>query len=314
VTEEIATREAYGKKLAELGASNSDIVVLDSDLSKSTKSAVFAEKFPERFFDVGVAEADMVGTAAGLAIAGKIPFASSFAVFSTGRCFDQLRVSVAYSNLNVKIAGSHAGLATGEDGATHQATEDIALMRALPNMNVAVPADATETELAVEEAAKYKGPVYLRLSRLKTPVLFGSTHSFKFGKGTVVLDGSDVSIVACGVMLFKALDAAEQLKKKGISARVINMPSIKPLDNALLLKAASETAGIVSCEDHSVIGGLGGAVAEAVSETKPAKILRIGLKDVFGESGKPDELYKKFGMDINSIVESAEKIFNQKEE
>ena len=310
MSEEVATRQAYGEALAELGENNEDIVALDADLSKSTKSALFAAKFPERFFDVGVAEANMIGTAAGLAVAGKIPFASSFAVFSTGRCFDQIRVSVAYSNLNVKIAGSHAGIATGEDGATHQATEDLALMRALPNMRVVVPADGIEAKKAVLSAAEHQGPVYLRFCRLKTPVIFDDSHSFEFGKGSVVLDGSDVSIVAAGIMLSKAMQAAELLKKDGVSARVINMPCIKPLDDSLIVKAASETAGIVSCEDHSVIGGLGGAIAELLAEKKPAPMERVGLRDVFGSSGKPDELFKKFSMDAEAIAKASKNLLN----
>ncbi len=311
MTDAIATREAYGNTLAELGEKNRAIVVLDADLSKSTKSATFAAKFPERFFDVGVAEANMVGIAAGFAIAGKIPFASSFAVFATGRVFDQIRVSVAYSNLNVKIVGSHAGLATGEDGATHQATEDIALMRSLPNMSVISPADGVETRLAVESMAANPGPVYLRTSRLKTPAIFDESYNFKIGKGTIIGDGSDVSIIATGIMVSKAVEAAELLKKNGISARLINMASIKPLDEQLVLKAAKETAGIVSCEDHSVIGGLGSAIAETISEKHPAKLHRIGLNDKFGESGKPDELYKKFSMDAAAIAASAKNLLNK---
>jgi transketolase len=313
VSSEIATREAYGHALVSLGERDNDIVVLDADLGKSTKSALFAERFPERFFNVGVAEANLIGIAAGLAIGGKVPFASSFAVFAAGRCFDQLRVSVAYSNLNVKIAGSHGGLATGEDGATHQATEDIALMRSLPNMRVAVPADAAETRAAVERAAEHHGPVYLRLCRLKTPLLFGEGHEFEFGRGAVVVDGADVTIVACGIMLFKALEAAERLKGDGISARVLNMPSVKPLDKGLLLRAARETNAVVSCEDHSVIGGLGGAVAELLAEERPTRMCRIGLRDKFGESGKPEELFKKFSMDSGAIACAARKLLKQKE-
>lgn len=310
MSEAIATREAFGKAIAELGEKNKDIVALDADLSKSTKSCAFAEKFSERFFNVGVAEANMVGIAAGLAIAGKIPFASSFAVFSTGRCYDQLRVSVAYSNLNVKIIGSHAGIATGEDGATHQATEDLALMRALPNFRIAVPADAIETKKAVESAAEVFGPVYLRLCRRKTPALFEESHEFEFGKGNVVADGSDIAIVACGIMLLKALEAAERLKSNGISARVINMASVKPLDESLLLKAAKETNGIVSCEDHSVIGGLGSAIAEVLCERQPTRMQRIGLRDCFGESGNPEELFKKFSMDAEAIANAAEALLS----
>ncbi len=308
MSEEIATRQAYGEALAELGERNQDVVALDADLSKSTKSAIFAAKFPERFFEMGVAEANMIGTAAGLAISGKIPFASSFAVFCTDRVFDQVRVSVAYNNLNVNICGSHAGLATGEDGATHQATEDIALMRVLPNMSVVCPADSTEAKSAVFASAERSGPVYIRTCRLKTPVLFDSSHEFSFGKGNIVKEGTDVSLAACGIMLSKALEAAELLKKENISARVINLPSIKPLDESIVLKAASETQGIVSCEDHSVIGGLGSAIAEALCEKNPGRLARVGLRNVFGESGNPEELYKKFSMDVNSIYNSAKKL------
>lgn len=308
MSEEIATRQAYGEALAKLGEQNSQVVALDADLSKSTKSSIFAAKFPGRFFEMGVAEANMIGTAAGLAISGKIPFASSFAVFCTGRVFDQVRVSIAYNNLNVNICGSHSGLATGEDGATHQATEDMALMRSLPNMAVVCPADSTETKRVVFASAERSGPVYIRTCRLKTPVLFDESHNFSFGKGSIVRDGTDVSLVACGIMVSKAIKAAELLKKEGVSARVINMPSVKPLDEAIVLKAASETQGIVSCEDHSVIGGLGSAIAETLCEKKPARLARIGLRNVFGESGNPEELYKKFSMDANSIYSSAKEV------
>ncbi|MDP6671268.1 MAG: transketolase family protein [archaeon] len=312
MSEEIATRQSYGEALADLGERNPDVVALDADLSKSTKSAIFAAKFPERFFEMGVAEANMIGTAAGLAISGKIPFASSFAVFCTGRVFDQVRVSIAYNNLNVNICGSHSGLATGADGATHQATEDMAIMRTLPNMSVVCPADSAETKSVVFASAEHKGPVYIRTTRLKTPVLFDSSHKFSFGKGNIVKDGTDVSLAACGIMVSKALDAAELLKKENISARVINMPSIKPLDESIILKAASETQGIVSCEDHSIIGGLGSAIAETLSENNSGRLSRIGLRNVFGESGDPKDLYKKFSMDVNSIYNSAKKLLQDR--
>jgi transketolase len=312
VSEEIATRQSYGEALADLGERNPDVVALDADLSKSTKSAIFAAKFPERFFEMGIAEANMIGTAAGLAISGKIPFASSFAVFCTGRVFDQIRVSIAYNNLNVNICGSHAGLATGADGATHQATEDMAIMRTLPNMSVVCPADSVETKSVVSASAEHSGPVYIRTTRLKTPVLFDSSHEFSFGKGNIVREGTDVSLVACGIMVSKALEAAELLKKENISARVINLPSIKPLDETIILKAASETQGIVSCEDHSITGGLGSAIAETLSENNSGRLARIGVRNIFGESGDPKELYKKFSMDVNSIYNSAKKLLQNR--
>ncbi len=304
MADEVATREAYGTTLAELGVKNRNIVVLDADLSKSTKSCKFAERFPERFFNVGIAEQNLIGTAAGLAAAGKVVFAGSFAVFSTGRCYDQIRVGVAYQNLNVTVVGSHGGLATGEDGVSHQATEDIALMRALPNMKVAVPADATETTKVVEALAQGKGPCYLRLCRLKTPVFFDNSHKFEFGKAVVVEDGKDAAILACGITLFHALDARAELKKQGIDASVVNVPSVKPIDKEAILREAKKAA-IVSVEDHQIMGGIGSAIAEVIAENGcSCSFRRLGLDNRFAESGKPAELFAKYGIDAKSIVKA----------
>ncbi|MDN5331897.1 MAG: transketolase [Tepidanaerobacteraceae bacterium] len=300
----IATREAYGEALAELGEEIKDIVVLDADLSKSTKTSVFAKKFPERFFNMGIAEQNLMGTAAGLATCGKIPFASTFAIFATGRAFEQIRNSICYPNLNVKIAATHAGITVGEDGATHQSIEDIALMRALPNMTVINPADATETKKAVRAAAQMKGPVYLRLGRHPVETIFGEGYEFKPGKGVILREGRDVAIIATGVMVAEALKAAEILEKDGINAMVVNIHTIKPIDEEVILKAA-ECGAIVTAEEHSIIGGLGSAVAEVLSEKKPVPIKRIGIKDVFGMSGKPEELMKAYGLAAEDIAEAA---------
>jgi transketolase len=299
----IATREAYGEALAELGEEIKDIVVLDADLSKSTKTSVFAKKFPERFFNMGIAEQNLMGTAAGLATCGKIPFASTFAIFATGRAFEQIRNSICYPNLNVKIAATHAGITVGEDGATHQSIEDIALMRALPNMTVISPADATETKKAVRAAAQMKGPVYLRLGRHPVDTIFGEGYEFKPGKGVILREGRDVAIIATGVMVAEALKAAEILEKDGINAMVVNIHTIKPIDEEVILKAA-ECGAIVTAEEHSIIGGLGSAVAEVLSEKKPVLIKRIGIKDVFGMSGKPEELMKAYGLTAEDIAEA----------
>lgn len=306
-----ATREAYGEALAELGAKNKDVVALDADLSGSTKSAVFAKKFPERFFNMGIAEADLIGTATGLAISGKIAFASTFAVFATGRCYDQIRVSVAYPKTNVKIVGSHSGLMTGEDGASHQATEDIALMRAMPNMYLANPADAAEAHDAVFKSAEHKGPVYIRLCRAKTPLL-EETQKFEFGKASVLEDGKDATIFATGVMVYGALEARAALKKKNLDIGVVNVASIKPLDEGLIVKLAKSTGAVITAEDHSIIGGLGGAVAETLSEKAPTPMERVGVRDVFAESGKPADLFHKYGLSTDSIVKYVEKACGKK--
>ncbi|MCF6093437.1 transketolase family protein [Microaerobacter geothermalis] len=300
-----ATRDAYGEVLAELGAENKDIVVLDADLAKSTKTVDFAKKFPDRFFDVGIAEANMIGMAAGLATAGKIPFASTFALFGTLRVGDQIRNSICYPNLNVKIAVTHSGLTLGEDGASHQAVEDVALMRAIPNMTVIVPADAVETKKVIRTAAETYGPMYIRMGRPKVPVLFDDSYQFQIGKGVQIKDGSDVTIIAMGVMAHIALEAAEDLAKEGISARVINMSTIKPIDQEIIIRAAQETRGIVTAEEANIYGGLGGAVAEVLAENYPAPLRRVGVMDTFGESGTPDALLQKYGLTKENIMEKA---------
>ncbi|NLJ34453.1 MAG: transketolase family protein [Firmicutes bacterium] len=310
--EKIATRDAYGEALAQLGRSNPDIVVLDADLSGSTKTAVFAREFPQRFFNMGIAEANMMGTAAGLAAAGKIPFASTFAVFATGRAFDQVRNSICYPQLNVKIAATHAGLTVGEDGASHQSVEDIALMRALPNMTVLVPADGVEARLAVRAAAEHVGPVYLRLGRPKVPVIFGDDYSFEIGRAVRLREGSDVTLAACGYMVGPALAAAKLLAGEGIEARVLNMSTLKPLDGDALLAAARETGALVTAEEHSIIGGLGSAVAEFLGQEYPVPVLRVGIGDTFGESGPPEELLEKYGLTAGDILAAAKKAMGMK--
>ena len=301
-----ATREAYGETLKELGAQIPEIVVLDADLSASTKTAVFAKAFPDRFFDTGIAEGNMMSVAAGLAASGKIPFASTFAVFGAGRAYEQIRNSICYPNLNVKVAVTHAGLTVGEDGATHQMLEDIALMRALPNMTVVVPADAAETAQVIRWAASYQGPVYIRMGRAKVEDVISPDAEFVPGKSTTLADGSDVTIMACGIMTQQALQAAKMLVEEGISARVINMSSIKPIDEAAIVKAAKETGAIVTCEEHSVIGGLGSAVSEVLVRHCPVKQDFIGVNDCFGQSGKPAELLEKYGLTAAAIVKAAE--------
>ncbi|NLW23971.1 MAG: transketolase family protein [Clostridia bacterium] len=309
---EIATREAYGKALVELGKINKDIVVLDADLSKSTKTDGFKKAFPERFFNMGIAEQNLIGCAAGLAAAGKIPFASTFAVFATGRAYDQIRNSVASSNLNVKIAASHAGLTVGEDGGSHQMLEDIALMRAIPGMTVIVPADGVETYQAVFAASKHEGPVYIRLGRPKVPVIFDENYQFQIGKAAVLREGTDVALIATGIMVNEALEAARLLEQEEIQAQVINVSTIKPLDVETIIKAAQETKAVVTCEEHNVFGGLGSAVAEALVENYPVPMERLGVKDVFGESGKPSQLLEKYGLTAKHIVAAAKRVMNRK--
>lgn len=308
----IATREAYGKTLVQLGGENKDIVVLDADLSKSTNTAHFAKQFPERFFDMGVAEQNMIGTAAGFAAAGKIPFASSFAVFATGRAFEQIRNSVAYPALNVKIAATHAGISVGEDGASHQSIEDIAIMRSLPNMTVIVPADATETDMAIRAAVKIKGPVYVRLGRLGVPVLFDENYQFVPGKANVIREGRDAAIIACGLMVAPALEAAERLMAENLSVQVVNMHTIKPIDRAAVVSAAKETGALVTAEEHSIIGGLGSAVAEVLAVEYPAVLEMVGVQDTFGESGPPAELLVKYGLTADSIIAAVKKAIGRK--
>jgi transketolase len=308
-----ATRDAYGKTLVEVGRENPNVVVLDADLAASTKTILFKKEFPDRFFDMGVAEQDMIGTAAGLAACGKIAFASTFAVFGSGRAWDQVRISAAYTRLNVKIVVTHGGITTGEDGASHQANEDLAIMRALPNMTVVVPSDAIETEKVIREAVKFYGPMYIRLSRSATPVINDNAdYNFKLGKGVVLRQGSDATIIACGIMVPMALDAAEELKKENISCRVVNLHTIKPLDKDLIVKCATETGAIVTAEEHSIIGGLGGAVAEVLVENVCVPMARVGIRDTFGESGKPEELLVKYGLTPQDIAVAVKAVVKRK--
>ncbi len=297
----IATREAYGKALAKLGAENKDIVVLDADLSKSTKTSDFAKEFPDRFFDMGVAEQNMLGTAAGFAAAGKIPFASSFAIFATGRAFEQIRNSIAYPSLNVKIAASHAGISVGEDGASHQSVEDIAIMRALPNMTVIVPADAIETAQAVRAAAADCGPYYIRLPRLKLPVLYDKDYKFELGKAVTMRQGKDATIIAIGAMVSVSLKAAENLARAGIDCRVINMSTLKPIDEEAIVEAAASTGLIVTAEEHLEHGGLGSMVARVVARRYPVPMQFVSMRDEYAESGKPEELLEKYGLNTRHI-------------
>ena len=308
----VATREAYGDSLKVLGDNNPAVVVLDADLSKSTKTVVFAKAHPDRFINVGIAEQNMMGIAAGFATSGKIPFVSTFAMFATGRAFEQVRNSVCYPKLNVKIAATHAGLTVGEDGASHQSIEDVSLMRSLPNMTVIVPADAEETKQAVAYAAQHKGPVYLRLGRMAVPDVVGEGYKFELGKAVQLAEGKDVTLVATGVMVAAALEAAKTLTAEGISARVLNIHTIKPIDRVAIEKAAVETGALVTCEEHSIIGGLGSAVAEVLAETKPAPLERVGVQDTFGESGTPAELLKKYGLTAEDIVAAAKKAISRK--
>ena len=297
-----STRQAYGEALVELGRQNNNIVVLDADLTKSTKTNLFQEAFPERHINVGIAEADLIGTAAGLATCGKIPFASTFAMFAAGRAFEQIRNTVAYPKLNVKIAPTHAGISVGEDGGSHQSVEDISLMRSIPGMVVLSPADATETKKMIFAAAEYNGPVYIRMGRLDVPVLFDDSYDFQIGEANTIKEGTDVTILATGLMTARALEAAEKLQAEGVSVRVINVGTIKPLDGETVLKAAQETKFIVTAEEHSVIGGLGSAVSEFLSETHPTLVKKVGIYDVFGQSGKAEELLEKYELTATKLI------------
>ena len=297
-----ATRVAYGQALVELAEKNPDVVVLDADLGAATNTNKFGAAFPERYFDMGISEADMMATAAGLAASGKIPFASTFAVFAAGRAFDQVRNSIAYPKLNVKIGATHAGISVGADGGSHQAIEDMALMRALPNMTVICPSDDVEARAATFAAAEMEGPVYLRFSRYATNTFHGDDYTFKIGKGEIVREGTDVALIACGLMVNIALEAAEQLAGYGVSARVVNMPTIKPLDNDLVLDCARTIGKIVTCEEHSVIGGLGSAVCELTSRMCPVPVSRLGVNDVFGKSGDVPGLFEEYGLTAAHIV------------
>ncbi len=299
----IATRQSYGEELAKLGEDNEKIVVLDADLSSATKTGIFAEKFPNRFINVGIAEQNLMGIAAGLSTFGKIPFASTFAVFAAGRAYEQIRNSIAYPNLNVKICATHAGITVGEDGATHQMLEDLSLMRTLPNMTVMCTSDDIQTKWAVREIAKINGPVYLRLCRMATPIIYDVTQQFEIGKGVQIGEGKDASIIATGVTVAEALKAQEILKEKGINVRVIDIHTIKPIDKELIVKCAKETKRIITVEDHNIIGGLGSAVCEVLSEEYPTKVERMGIPDCFGRSGKAEELLHYYKIDCDAIVE-----------
>ena len=304
-------RDAYGETLVELGGKHPNIVVLDADLSKSTKTILFAKKYPERFFEMGIAEANMISAAAGFASCGKIPFASTFAVFATGRVYDQIRIDVAYSEANVKIFATHGCISVGKDGASHQMIEDLTLMRVLPNMTVLAPSDATQTRRLVELMATTKGPMYARIGRANAPLLYSKEdlRDLEIGKGLIAKDGSDVSIIACGTMVDQAVDASEQLGKEGVSVRVVDMHTIKPLDEKLVLKCARDTNAIVTVEEHSVIGGLGGAVSEVLAEKGSAvPFKRIGVQDMFCESGEPDELFDKYGLSTAHIIKTVKKL------
>jgi len=313
LADKLATREAYGKALLILGAENPNVVVLDADLSKSTKTADFGKKYPERFFNMGIAEANMLGTAAGLAAAGKIPFASTFAIFAVGRAFEQIRNSIAYPKLNVKIAATHSGITVGEDGGSHQAIEDVAIMRAVPNMVVLVPADGEETRQVILAAANYYGPVYIRMGRLDVPVLFGEDYHFEIGKANVLKEGTDVAIMANGVMVSMALEAATELATEGINVSVVNVASVKPLDEETIVRIAKTTKAIVTAEEHNVIGGLGSAISEVLAEKQPTPIVRVGLKDTFGESGKPFELLEKYGLTKGGLINAVHEVLAKKQ-
>jgi len=299
----IATRQSYGEKLAELGEKNKNIVVFDADLAGATKTAIFAKKYPERFFNMGIAEQDMMGTAAGMATFGKIPYVSTFAMFATGRPYDQIRNSICYPKLNVKICATHSGITVGEDGATHQMLEDINLMRGLPNMTVICTSDDTETKWAVEEISKIEGPVYLRLCRLATPVIYEENQKFELGKAVQIGEGTDATIFATGVVVSEAIKAKEELEKQGINVRVVDIHTIKPIDKETIIKCAKETKKIISIEDHSIIGGLGTAISEVLTEEYPTKLIKMGIKDEFGKSGKATELLEHYGLTAKNIIE-----------
>ncbi len=298
-----ATRESYGETLRNLAEKYENLIVLDADLAAATKTGIFKKAYPERFFDCGIAEANMMGVAAGLAATGKIPFASTFAMFAAGRAYEIVRNSIGYPHLNVKIGATHAGISVGEDGATHQCNEDIALMRTIPGMTIINPADDVEARQAVESAINYVGPVYMRFGRLAVPVFNDkNTYKFELGKGVVLRDGTDVTIVATGLMVYEALEASKTLADEGISARVVNIHTIKPLDTELICKCANDTGVIVTVEEHSIIGGLGSAVAEAVTGSCPVPVVRVGVNDEYGCSGPAVELLKKFGLCAENIV------------
>ncbi|MDP2720961.1 MAG: transketolase family protein [bacterium] len=310
--EQVPTRNGYGEGVVVLGEKNPDVVVLTGDLSESTRANMFEEKFPERFIECGVAEQNMMGIAAGLALSGKIPFVSSYAVFVPGRCWDQLRVSVCYSKANVKVAGAHAGISVGPDGATHQALEDVATVRVLPNIVVVVPCDSIETRKVTIAAGEHVGPFYFRYTREKTPVITTEETPFKIGKAEIFREGEDVTIVACGPLVYQALVAAEELEKEGVKAEVINNHTIKPIDKLTLASSAKKTGAVVTVEEHQINGGLGGAVAEVLAENYPVPMERIGMPDTFGESGEPNQLLEKYGMSVKKIKEAVKTVMKRK--
>ncbi len=299
----IATRESFGKALVELGKENKDVVVLTADLAGATKTSLFEKEFPDRFINVGIAEQNLIGISAGLATTGKIPFASTFAMFAAGRAYDQIRNSVAYPKLNVKICGTHAGVTVGEDGATHQMLEDLSLMRSIPNMTVLCPSDDTQTKWAIKEMAKFDGPVYIRLARVATPVIYDENQKFEIGKMVQIGDGTDATIFATGVEVAETLKAKEELEKENINIRVVDVHTIKPIDREMIVKCAKETKKIITIEDHSIIGGLGTAICEVLSEEYPTKVIRMGMNDKFGKSGKAEQLLKYFKLDSQAIIE-----------
>ncbi len=308
----VPTRDGFGEALVELGRQNKDVVVLSADLTDSTRAAWFKKEFPDRFFGMGVAEQDMFGTAAGLALMGKIPFACTFGVFASGRAWDQIRISVAYMNLNVKIGGTHGGISVGPDGATHQALEEIALMRILPNMTVVVPCDAVEAKKATIEAAKIKGPVYIRLGRSGVPVITKKEDLFKIGKANILRQGKDVAIFACGQMVYESMVACDMLEKEGIHPRLINLHTPKPIDKDTVISAATETGAIVTAEEHTIFGGFGSAVCEVVSQAYPVPVKMVGVRDKFGVSGEPDELFEYFGLKAKNIAKAAKEALSMK--
>lgn len=310
INKKIATRQSYGEELAKLGEENENIVVLDADLSTATKTEIFAKKFPDRFFDIGISEQDLMGTAVGISTFGKIPYVSTFAVFAAGRAYDQVRNSIAHTNANVKICATHAGITVGEDGATHQMLEDISLMRTIPNMLVISPSDDIQTKWIIREISKIKEPVYVRLSRLATPVIYDETFikknniKFKIGKAIQIGDGTDGTIISTGITTSEAIKAQKILEEKGIKVRVLDVHTIKPIDQETIIKCAKQTKKIITIEDHSIIGGLGSTVCEVLSQNYPVKVIKMGIEDRFGESGKAEELIRHFKIDANAIVET----------
>ena len=309
MADKMATRAAYGKALVEMGAENPNLVVMDADLSKSTMTAEFSKTYPDRFFNMGIAEQNLYGTAAGLALSGKVVCASTFAMFAAGRAFEIIRNSIGYTGANVKICATHAGITVGEDGASHQTFEDLALMRTIPGMTVVNPSDGVSARMLLKQAVGFEGPCYVRLGRAAVPVFYDETAEIKLGKGNVLRSGRDVTVIATGIMVAEAMEAASQLAEEGVDVRVIDMHTIKPLDVDLVVEAAKETGKIVTAEEHSVIGGLGSAVAEVLCTKQPAKMIMVGQQDTYGESGKPDELKEKYGMTADAIVAAVREIY-----